>query len=710
LIGVIYGSGTEGTYYKYDAEGKIIISCKRAGTSNYQTGYKYNLAGGVTDEVRSDRRKNTYYYDQAGRLTGYQTSNYPYLAFTNVVSNIQYTAFGAIQQETYGNSLLHSLDYNARSQPMRIWLGQLGNPGAVMRMDYIFGLAEEVNVDDQSILQQYNNGNVGRINYYINGALQRSQTFQYDGLNRLKYAVEHTNGDHSDAARAWYQTLQYDRFGNRGIDVANSSGNASGSGGALQLSEFDAANNRITRSGYTYDAAGNLTAEPGKSYAYDAENRMITAAAQGVTTIQCMYDGNGRRVKKIVNGFGTGFEYGAGGELLTERDDSGNIIKDYLYRNGELIATAETGGTVYKYATSDHLGSPRVWTDSNGNVVAGGRHDYLPFGDELFAGNGTRAAEQGYASHTQQDGQRKQFGSKERDIETGLDYFLARYYSSAQGRFTSPDEFAGGPVELFTFADAASANPTFYADLTNPQSLNKYQYTYNNPLSYTDSDGHCPECPAYWLNSKIQEIDRKITQIKTDLVDYGKGLGKSVANAAIDTVNFGNVSMLDDGRLHYNYKRYEPSNEVQAMGMNSGDKLMLLSIGLGKPLPVNVAMAEAEGAVVSTELINKADIIREAGLHPASRNQRTIAVGEDAAGGLHAGSSNGFDRGQRAAAEKLGVRCVRCKGDNHAEENLLREVPDLRKVGTSKRSPCGPGEHNCRGQLEQRGVKIENDR
>ena len=120
--------------------------------------------------------------------------------------------------------------------------------------------------------------------------------------------------------------------------------------------------------------------------------------------------------------------------------------------------------------------------DKTGERANVKRHDYLPFGEELFASAGGRTAGNGYSG----DNVRQKFTSKERDNETGLDYFLARYFSSVQGRFTSSDEFKGGPDELFNFAEDASENPTFYADLDEPQSLNKYQYCYNNPLAYVD--------------------------------------------------------------------------------------------------------------------------------------------------------------------------------------------------------------------------------
>ena len=95
----------------------------------------------------------------------------------------------------------------------------------------------------------------------------------------------------------------------------------------------------------------------------------------------------------------------------------------------------------------------------------------LPFGEELFAGTGGRTTAQGY---TASDNVRQKFTDKERDNETGLDYFGATYYSSIQGRFTSVDPSRKSILPL------------------NPQSWNRYSYTYNNPLVLVDDNGKWP--------------------------------------------------------------------------------------------------------------------------------------------------------------------------------------------------------------------------
>jgi len=81
------------------------------------------------------------------------------------------------------------------------------------------------------------------------------------------------------------------------------------------------------------------------------------------------------------------------------------------------------------------------------------------------------------------------FTGKERDNTGGaaeLDYFGARYFSGAQGRFTSPD-----PHNIIT---EASSGEEFASFISNPQNWNKYAYVTNNPLSMTDPDGRCPTC------------------------------------------------------------------------------------------------------------------------------------------------------------------------------------------------------------------------
>jgi RHS repeat-associated protein len=106
--------------------------------------------------------------------------------------------------------------------------------------------------------------------------------------------------------------------------------------------------------------------------------------------------------------------------------------------------------------------------DKTGSLAGISRHDYLPFGEEMFAGSGGRTTLQGYSVA---DGARQKFATYERDNETGLDYAQARYYSSSQGRFTSPDDFL---------------NDTSAVD---PASWNLYAYVRSNPLRYTDPNG-----------------------------------------------------------------------------------------------------------------------------------------------------------------------------------------------------------------------------
>jgi RHS repeat-associated protein len=149
-----------------------------------------------------------------------------------------------------------------------------------------------------------------------------------------------------------------------------------------------------------------------------------------------------------------------------------NTVPDSWSRVVEIQAFGTSaGGEKVQWLVPDNLGTPRIVLDQTGSLANVRRHDYLPFGEELVAGTAGRTVIQGYAA----DGVRQQFTGKERDTETGLNYFINRYYSPVQGRFSSVDP---------SNAEAAS-------DLTNPQGWNGYSYVKNNPCTYTDPDGRC---------------------------------------------------------------------------------------------------------------------------------------------------------------------------------------------------------------------------
>jgi len=133
------------------------------------------------------------------------------------------------------------------------------------------------------------------------------------------------------------------------------------------------------------------------------------------------------------------------------------------------------------YVTTDHLGSTRLLTNSAGMVA--GRYDYEPFGVEIGANYDGRTTAMSYtsppdASNPKFTGQMRDFETADANGESFLDFFNARYYAGAQGRFQSPDPANAG------------------ADPSNPQSWNGYSYVANNPLSYTDPSGMFVEATA----------------------------------------------------------------------------------------------------------------------------------------------------------------------------------------------------------------------
>jgi RHS repeat-associated protein len=446
-------------YTQYDPLGRVKGSRQTtSGASQaYQMSYGYNLAGLLVSASYPSGRVVTTSYDGAGRLNTVNGQKAGELN-KSYAAGFSYTAAGAVSAMQMGNGLVEQTTFNARLQPVQIKLGTVTSPSSVVQLDYGYGTTNNNgNLLSQTITAPKTAG----------GSLVLTQTYGYDALNRLVSAGE--NGT------AWQQTYDCDRFGNRAVRATSyipSPQLTPQSASLTDFSAFDQSTNRLSVTKYPqvlYDGAGNLKRDQvGSTFTYDGENRQVSASGGGVSS-SYFYDGDGRRVKKVVGTVTTLFVYNASGQLVAE------------YMSDPVPPPAGGGGT--SYLTADTLGSTRVVTKSDGAVKA--RYDYLPFGEELPSTIGGRSGVTGYGSA---DSTRQKFTAKERDVESGLDYFLARYYSAAQGRFTSVDPY-NIVAEIQNAHDKKEAQKQFRTYLGNPQRWNRYSYGLNNPLFYTDPNG-----------------------------------------------------------------------------------------------------------------------------------------------------------------------------------------------------------------------------
>ena len=356
LVAVTYGGGSTGDYYGYDAAGRSVLQIQRTGSVNYRTSASYNVAGTLLTETYPSQRTVTNTYDGAGRttsVTGYLGDN----AQRTYSAGILYDAASRMTKEQFGTTttpIYNKLLYNVRGQLAEIregttYTGQddTGRErGSVINSysDTCSGLCSGHTMTD-------NNGNLKQQDHWIpdangNPSAIFTQQYDYDSLNRLQRVVDNRSNP------TWRQEYTYDRWGNRTINQTNTFGNG------IPKPDFSVNpnNNQLGvpsgQSGtMTYDSAGNLTIDTHSALAilraYDAENRMTKETQTNSYDAGIYsYDGDGRRVKRIVNGVETWQVYGIGGELLAEYPANvaaSSPQKEYGYRNGQLLITTETG-------------------------------------------------------------------------------------------------------------------------------------------------------------------------------------------------------------------------------------------------------------------------------------------------------------------------------------------------------------------------------
>jgi RHS repeat-associated protein len=206
---------------------------------------------------------------------------------------------------------------------------------------------------------------------------------------------------------------------------------------------------------FSYDGNGNLVEGPDltnlenpaiRGIVYNAENMpvQINHGTKGTTSLD--YDSTQKRAKKT-SAAGTTYYINKLFEITPH-----GVVK-YIFAGNNRVAAIKPQGTFYIHA--DHLNSATIITDKDGQVVD--QADYLPFG-------GRRENSIALIDY--------RFTDQEWDKSTGLYNYDARLYDPVIGRFVSADSIV----------------PSFL----NPQSLNRYNYCYNNPLAYIDPSGHTP--------------------------------------------------------------------------------------------------------------------------------------------------------------------------------------------------------------------------
>jgi len=420
--------GTGKTTYGYDLLDRVTAIT----ASNKTVGYGYDVQGNQTRLTYPDGKAITYTYDSLDRLDTLTD-------WTGGVYDYDYTTDNRLDQLKRPNDVTTAYDYDAagRLNDIRHFKQADKCRGGLAFYEYDLDATGNIShtVESQPklacriylpiiMLNATGSSTVQAMKADI-VAYTSSQviTYSYDNLYRL------TNATYPNDLAFGYD---YDEDGNRLSQTTPLTTTTYGYDDANRLTKV---NGQV----YKWDNNGNLKDDGLRQYTYDAANR-LTQVISGGATSQFVYNGDGDRVARIVNGVRTDYVIDPTGLAQVLSDSQGNSY---------IPGLAEFDGNAWQYQLTDYLGSNRLMTGQNGQIL--GQQDFDPFGNPL-------SSQQGMFGYT-----------GEQTDSSGLVYLRARYYNPNTGTFLTKDPFPGV--------------------VQNPITLHPYLYTGNNPINRVDPSG-----------------------------------------------------------------------------------------------------------------------------------------------------------------------------------------------------------------------------
>ena len=377
--------------------------------------------------------------------------------------------------------------------------------------------------------------------------IQTTRTYEYDDNWELTRCTEKAEG-----GKKTVHNYTYDKIGNRTSYEKIEDGVSK----AKYNYKYNDSNQLIKRTNakiwgdpgttYSYDKDGNLIQECDKTnsadpvtYEYTAENRLAVVKQGGTVLMAAMYDGDNNRVFELDNTYK--WEDCYGDEVLipaNQRTEDGNSPKEQLAslvkggsnakgytlteyindinrENTEVLAEYGADEKVRQAYTYGESGiGERVSVDKSEessyylydgrNSVTGiltenanltNSYQYDPYGN-LTSGTADGVNYYGY-------------NGESTNVKTGLQYLRARYYNAENGTFTTEDSDLG--------------------TTENPLTRNRYDYTTNNPLNYSDPTGH-----SLWsrIKSTAKKAAKAVKSVGKKIVNTAKKVVKTVVNTA----------------------------------------------------------------------------------------------------------------------------------------------------------------------------------